>query len=249
MGCPRSMLAAWWPMKTDAGRRVAVLLAVGAAALGASCNAAIGGGVVAALGGAGFLAGQCYDRVRVKVRDPHTGLTTCNASVWVSDADGSERRLRPCYNAALTEGTWKVTARHEGYVPASTELTIPDHPDDCPNYTHTVELTLRRPGEPSMPPTVTRSATATGDASPAPAASSNPLDTPAARVVPPPIPGVAPAPGVPTRSFEPLPAPPAAPAPPAPATPAPAAPVAPAAPATPAAPASPPSNPAPPPPS
>jgi hypothetical protein len=228
MGCPRSMLAAWWPMKADAGRTIAVLLAVGAAALGASCNAAVGGGVVALVGGAGFLAGQCYDRVRVKVRDPHTGLTTCNASVWVSDADGSERRLRPCYNAALTEGTWKLTARHEGYVPASTELTIPEHPDDCPHYTHTVELTLRRPGEPSMPPTVTRGATATGDA--APAAPSNPLDTPPARVVPPPIPGVAPTPGVPTRSFE-LPAAPGAPAAPAPATPA--APAAPAAPPTP----------------
>jgi hypothetical protein len=213
-------------MKADAGRTIAVLLAVGAAALGASCNAAVGGGVVALVGGAGFLAGQCYDRVRVKVRDPHTGLSTCNASVWVSDADGSERRLRPCYNAALTEGTWKLTARHEGYVAASTELTIPEHPDDCPHYTHTVELTLRRPGEPSMPPTVTRSATATGDA--APAAPSNPLDTPPARVVPPPIPGLAPAPGVPTRSFE-LPAAPGAPAP--------------------AAPASPPPNPAPPPPS
>ena len=93
-------------MKADAGRRIVALLAVGAAVLGgASCNAAVGGGVVALLGGAGFLASQCYDRVRVKVRDPQTGLTTCNAGVWVSEAGGSERRLRPCYNAALTKGT------------------------------------------------------------------------------------------------------------------------------------------------
>jgi hypothetical protein len=226
-------------MKADAGRRVAALLALGVAALGASCNAAIGGGVVAVMGGAGLLAGQCYDRVRVKVRDPQTGLTTCNASVWVSDADGSERRLRPCYNAALTEGTWKLTARYEGYVPATTELTIPEHPDDCPHYTHTVELTLRRPGEPSSPPAVTRSAAAATNDSPEPAASSNPLDTRPARLVPPPIPGATPAPGVPTRSFAPVPAtPPAAPAT-APAAPAPA--------PAPPAPAEPP-NPAPPPP-
>jgi len=209
--------------------RLGTLLVIGAAVLGTSCNVAVGGGVVAVLGGAGFLAAQCYDRVRVKVRDPHTGQTTCNASVWVSDADGSERRLRPCYNAALTEGTWKLTARHEGYAPATTELTIPDHPDDCPHYTHTIELTLRREGEPSTPPVTTRSATASGDAAPAP---TNPLDTPPARVVPPPIPGVtpaAPAPGVPTRSFAPV-----APAAPAPATPPAPAPSAPPAPGTPA---------------
>lgn len=229
-------------MNADAGRTIAVLLALGSTALGASCNAAVGGGVVALVGGAGFLAGQCYDRVRVKVRDPHTGLSTCNASVWVTDADGSERRLRPCYNAALTEGTWKLTARQEGYVPATTELTIAEHPDDCPHYTHTVELTLRRPGEPTTPPVATRSATA-GGASSAPGAPSNPLDTAPARTVPPPIPGVTPAPGVPTRSFEPLPLAPATPAAPAaPAAPAPATPPSPAtppppAPATPSAPA------------
>lgn len=214
-------------MKADASRRLGALLVIAAAALGASCNAAIGGGVVAVLGGAGFLAGQCYDRVRVKVRDPHTGQATCNASVWVSDKDGSERRLRPCYNAALTEGTWKLTARYEGYAPATTELVIPEHRGDCPHYTHSVELTLRREGEPSMPPVI-RSATAPASA---PSAPTNPLDTAPARVVPPPLPGTAPVPGVPTRSFEPL----APPAPTTPTTPAPAAPPAPA-PATPPAP-------------
>ncbi|HTV22450.1 MAG TPA: hypothetical protein VMG12_27365, partial [Polyangiaceae bacterium] len=205
-------------MKADASRRLGALLVFATAAFGVSCNAAIGGGVVAVLGGAGFLAGQCYDRVRVKVRDPHTGDTTCNASVWVSEKGGSERRLRPCYNAALTEGTWKLTARYEGYAPATTEITIPEHPDSCPHYTHTVELTLRREGEPSTPPVVTRSATASGNAAPPPG---NPLDTAPARIVPPPIPGAAaPDPGVPTRSFEPVtpPAPGTAPAPvPAPA--------------------------------
>lgn len=214
-------------MKAESGRRrsqrsrgcLAALLAVGAL-LGTSCNAAIGGGAVAALGGVGILAGQCYDRVRVKVRDPHTGLTTCDADVYVSDADGSERRLRPCYNAALTEGTWKLTARHDGYAPAVTELTIPDHDGDCPHYTHTVELTLRREGEPSTPPMASRSAT---PADSAPPATDNPLDTPPSRIVPPPIPGVTPAPPAPTapaRTFDPATPPAPSPTPaPAPATP------------------------------
>ena len=110
--------------RSRTGRLFGALFVAGAAALVASCNAALGGGVVAVLGGAGFLAGQCYDRVLVRVRDPRTGQLTCDANVGVSDEGGSERRLRPCYNAALTEGTWTVTARRDGYRPASTELTI-----------------------------------------------------------------------------------------------------------------------------
>lgn len=205
---------------THSGRSHLLLLSA-ASILLASCNAAVGGGVVALMGGAGYLAGQCYDRVRVRVRDPHTGQPTCNADVWLSDDDGSRRRLRSCYSAALTEGSWTLTALQEGYVPASTQLTIPEHEGDCPSYTHSIELTLRREGEPSAPPEVTRSRTASDEAKAAPrgpGAATSELESPPARVVPPPIPGGASTPVVPTRSFEPIPLAPATPAPaPAPA--------------------------------
>jgi hypothetical protein len=205
-------------MGRESSGRLVLLMASGAALLVASCNAAVGGGVVALMGGAGFLAGQCYDRVRVRVRDPHTGLPTCSATVTVSEVGGSERQLRPCYSAALTEGSWTFTARQEGYAAVRTELVVPDHEGDCPHYTHTIELTLRREGEPSesSPPPAR---TASEPAPSAPAASSGTaadLESPPARIVPPPIPGApaaAATPVVPTRSFEPVPAAPDAGAP------------------------------------
>ncbi|HWO09217.1 MAG TPA: hypothetical protein VNN80_07045, partial [Polyangiaceae bacterium] len=83
----------------------APLLVAVAALCVTSCNVAIGAGVVAVLGGVGFLSSQCYDRVQVRVLDPATGGAVCDAEVSVSDAEGAERPLRPCYNAALTEGT------------------------------------------------------------------------------------------------------------------------------------------------
>jgi hypothetical protein len=58
-----------------------LLAALGAGALG--CNAVIGGGVVALAGGAGILASQCYDQVRIRVRDER-GVRTCDAQVSVS---------------------------------------------------------------------------------------------------------------------------------------------------------------------
>jgi hypothetical protein len=195
----------------------------GAALLVASCNAAVGGGLVALVGGAGFLASQCYDRVRVRVRDPHTGQLTCSPDVWLSDAGGSQRRLRPCYSAALTEGSWTLTARQEGYAPATTELVIPEHEGSCPHYTHTIELTLRHEGEAPTMPMANRSRTP-GEVPSAPpgtsAAGVGDLESPPARVVPPPIPGGSATPVVPTRSFEPVPPTPAVPpTPPAPSPP------------------------------
>jgi hypothetical protein len=172
-----------------------LLLALAGTALGAlACNAALGGGLVALAGGAGYLASQCYDRVRVKVRDAQTGLHTCEAEVSVSDG-GSERPLRPCYNAALTEGRWQLTARLAGYVTASTEVQVEDHPGDCPYYTHSVELTLRPEGSPSVPTTVTPTT-----APPRPA----PPTAPAPPVPAAPVPE---APSVPTGTFAPLPVP------------------------------------------
>ena len=98
------------------------MLAAAAVLCLTSCNAVVGAGAVAVLGGVGVLASQCYDRVQVRVIDPATGGTTCDADVTVADADGSERAVRPCYNTALTDGHWRIIARRPGYVPASSEI-------------------------------------------------------------------------------------------------------------------------------
>jgi hypothetical protein len=208
-------------MKPALGRNALTLSAAILALSVASCNAAVGGGLVVLLGGVGVLASQCYDRVRVRVRDPETGQATCNADVTVVNAEGSSRRLRPCYSAALTEGRWRIVAHQKGYVEASTELEIKEREGACPNYTHTIELSLRREGAPGE--SVARRTGATPEPSSAPAPSStSDLESPPARVVPPPLPGV---PMVPTRSFDPISPKPAAPAgvapAPAPPTPAP----------------------------
>lgn len=219
-------------MRCEKGSVPLVLIAAFGSLLAASCNAAIGGGAIVLLGGAGYLASQCYDRVRVRVYDRATGVASCDADVFVSDGE-SERELRPCYNAALTEGKWTLIARRPGYVTTSTEIVIPEHEGRCPSYTHTVEFVMRREGEPAEPATPAR------PRSPEPSAPARSpggdMDTPPSRVVPPPIPGV------PTRSFEPAPAPGSAPVPapaPAPAPP-------PAAPTTAPAPAPAPAAPAP----
>lgn len=168
--------------------RASLLVAAGAVLAAVACNAAVGGGVVAVLGGAGYLAGQCYDRLRVKVRDAESGRYTCDADVWVSDGD-SERRLRPCYSAALTEGKWRLTARQPGYTQASTEVEISEVDGDCPHYTHSIELTLRREGAPAAATTVV---------TPASPPAAVPAAPPSATAPAPPLP----APGVPTRSFD-----------------------------------------------
>ena len=164
------------------------------------------------LGGVGFLASQCYDRVQVRVIDPATGRSTCDADVTVVDAEGSERSMRPCYNTALTDGRWRITARQAGYLPASTEITIAEREGACPYYTHSVQLTLRREGEPVTVPV----ARDRERGSAAPPSTLTDLESPPARVVPPPIPGA------PTKAFEPTSPPTVAPpvAPPAPAPPA-----------------------------
>ena len=190
-------------------------MAVAAALCLTSCNAVVGASAVVVLGGVGVLASQCYDRVQVRVIDPATGSTTCDADVTVADADGSERGVRPCYNTALTEGHWRIIARRPGYVPASSEITIAERDGACPHYVHSVQLTMRREGEPVTNP-VARSRES--ERPQTPPATTTELESPPARVVPPPIPGV------PTKAFEPAPAPtPAGPAPssPAPSSPAP----------------------------
>ena len=184
-------------------------MAVAAALCLTSCNAVVGASAVV------VLASQCYDRVQVRVIDPATGSTTCDADVTVADADGSERGVRPCYNTALTEGHWRIIARRPGYVPASSEITIAERDGACPHYVHSVQLTMRREGEPVTNP-VARSRES--ERPQTPPATTTELESPPARVVPPPIPGV------PTKAFEPAPAPtPAGPAPssPAPSSPAP----------------------------
>src|SRR4051812_27773349 len=139
-----------WHEPSARGLRLALGVALGALLPGVlGCNAAVGAGLVAVAGTAGFLASQCYDEVRIRVRD-ESGQSTCDADVTLSEGD-SVSSLRPCYHASLTEGRWRVDARREGYLPASTELVIPEHEGSCPHYTHSVELTLRRLGSPSEP--------------------------------------------------------------------------------------------------
>jgi hypothetical protein len=179
------------------GSRVA-LLVLAASAL--SCNALLGGGVVALVGGAGLVASQCYDRVRVRVRDADTGRNTCEAEVWLTEGD-SERRLRPCYSAALTEGQYRLTARRPGYTAVSVELEVKEREGRCPHYTRTVEFTLRREGSRPVESTIVPR--------PVPAAPSlppgaSPPRAPAAPGAPigPPI--GAEAPRAPTRAFDPV---------------------------------------------
>src|SRR5688572_23860505 len=164
----------------------AVALATAAGALALACNAAVGGAAVALVGGAGYVAAQCYDRIRLKVRDQRAGEYTCDADVTVAEGD-SERSLRPCYSAALTSGTYRFTARRAGYVPASTELRIADREGDCPNYTRSIELTLRAEGDPAAAAQLAPQQ----KPAPAPAAPAAPT-TPAQPAEP----------AVPTRSFD-----------------------------------------------
>jgi hypothetical protein len=172
-----------------AGWRSMVLLCAAVAALAVACNAAVGAGAVALMGGAGFVAAQCYDRVRLRVRDATTGMYTCEADVAISESGESERLLRPCYSAALTAGKYRITARRPGYVPASTELVIAERDGDCPHYTRSIELTLRSENDPARLTQVT------------PKAKPAPPPVPAAPEAPPASPESA----VPTRSFELLP--------------------------------------------
>jgi hypothetical protein len=127
-------------------------LALGALAasglLALACNVAIGGGAAALVGGSAVLASQCYDRVHITVRDS-TGSVTCDARVSVIDAEGDARKLQPCYSAALTAGTWSVRAEKAGYTPMTTSVVIPEH-DDCPYYTHSIDISLRPIGAPAI---------------------------------------------------------------------------------------------------
>jgi hypothetical protein len=204
--------------------RLLLLTALGAGALG--CNAAIGGGVVALAGGAGILASQCYDQVRIRVRDER-GVRSCDAQVSVS-SEGSESALRPCYHASLTEGRYRVRAQRAGYLPAEVEIDVPERKGACPHYTRSVELTLRRPGERPAVPSFhsSKAAEASSPSAPRPA-TVVPAPIPVARApaagaaapatTSPEVPAPATPAGPPTAEFPPAPAP-MAPAP-APSTP------------------------------
>jgi hypothetical protein len=216
------------------GPQLLAALGLGLSAL--ACNVAIGGGVVAVAGGAGILAAQCYDQVRIRVKDQQ-GRRSCDARVSLTQ-DGSQRTLRPCYHASLTEGRYRLDVRQAGYLPAEMEFAIPEHPGKCPHYTHTIELTLRRPGEPPATPVFTPSrppAAAEASRPRPPVTLPPPIPVAAPVVAPAPVPAlpVTPAPAAaPAVAPEPAPVPPAAP-PSAAFPPAPSAPPAPAAPRAP----------------
>jgi hypothetical protein len=182
------------------------LAGIGLLCAGLACNVAVGGGVVALVGGAGYFASQCYDHVKVRVRDAGTRLRTCDADVAVSEGS-SERLMSSCYYTTLTEGRYAVTARREGYVSSSTEVEVTERSGACPHYVHSVELTLWPIGTPRPDAAPVRPQRA---AQPAPApAAKDAVDAPspimkenppasAAPSAPPP------APEVPTRAVEPL---------------------------------------------
>ena len=205
---PSKQRFSWWRSYSALGVVIALVPLVMA------CNAAIGGGVIALVGGAGYVVAQCYDRVRVRVRDEMTGRYTCDADVVLTEGN-SQRSLRPCYNAALTSGSYRLTARRAGYLPASTDLKIADHEGDCPHYTHSIELTLRSESDPSRPTRIKPTERVAGPAAP-PVASPNPA-APSAAVPSTAAPAAAEPPGaipppatdplaVPTRSFDLVPA-------------------------------------------
>lgn len=110
----------------------------------AGCNLAVGGGAAVLVGGSAVFAAQCYDRVHITVRDD-TGSATCDAKVSVIDAEGDASTLQPCYSAALTEGKWTIRAERAGYTPMTTSVVIPEH-EDCPYYTHSIDISLTHVG-------------------------------------------------------------------------------------------------------
>lgn len=197
----------------------------------AACNLAVGGGVAAVVGGSAVFASQCYDRVHITVRDS-TGSATCDAKVSVIDAEGDVSKLQPCYSAALTEGTWTIRAERAGYVPMATKVVIAEH-DDCPYYTHSIDMSLARVGVPAVanrPEDVARARAAAAaeaaveaaretkvsdpsrkafDLLPAPApASASPTPTPSASPTPTPSASPTPSPApTPTPSASPTPTP------------------------------------------
>jgi hypothetical protein len=198
-------------MKRLACRTLYGALGLGLLALG--CNAIAGAGAAVVLAGAGYFASQCYDSVRIRVRDGETGRYTCEAEVRVVDADGGDRNVRPCYHAALTEGHWTVTARKAGYVPASSAVEVPERRGPCPRYTHSVELTLEREGAaakaralrpPPQRPAAQPAPSALPPAVAPPGTPLAPAGAPDAGAPPPPAPEDA---RVPTRAFEVVPSP------------------------------------------
>jgi hypothetical protein len=178
------------------------LATIGLLSAGLACNVAVGGGVVALVGGAGYFASQCYDHVKVRVRDAGTGLRTCDAEVAVSEG-GSEREIGSCYYTTLTEGRWAVTARREGYVSSSTEVEVTERSGACPHYVHSVELTLWPVGTPRPDAAPVRPLPAPAPAAKATVDAPSPIvkESPPANAAPSAPP---PAPEVPTRAFEPL---------------------------------------------
>lgn len=175
-------------------RSLAWAATVGLSVFVSGCNLAAGSASLVAVGGIAYLGWRCYDHVAISVRDLSTGSFTCDATVTVSSLDDPDVgwTLQPCYHVALTPGRWKLTAQLPGSESASTEVEISERGDECPHFTHTVELSLWPKGKSRS---VRRLKSRQVNAPPAVVPGSNPVLSPSASPAP-------------TRAFEIAPDPP-----------------------------------------
>ena len=179
-----------------------------------SCAGVIGAGVGAAFVGAGVLSMTCYDRVSVTVTDKVTGTKLCDAKVTFTE-DGSETIATSCYQAALSDGQYKMRVERRGLVPYEMPLNI-DTGKSCKHAVQTMWVALDRPNlQPPSQQIVPRPSPVAAPAAPAAA--------PAPPAAPPPAPAPAPAPTpapatAPARATPPAPAPTPAPVAPVPAS-------------------------------
>jgi len=121
-----------------------VAAALLALATGGCASVAAAGVVVVGLGAA-YLALGCDDPIGLDVRDRNTGHLVCDAKV-VAESEGNKVPFSPCYRTYLSEGTWKVTAWKEGYLPAE-GLVIVTRGKKCEPAYHSLELTLVPEGQ------------------------------------------------------------------------------------------------------
>ncbi len=170
---------------------------VGAGLLTTSCAGVVGAGVGVAVVGAGVLSMTCYDRVSVTVTDKVTGTKLCDAKVTFTE-DGSETTATSCYQAALSDGHYKLRVERRGLVPYEVPIDV-DTGSSCKHATQTMWIALDRPNLQQPPQQITP---------PAPVASAPP---PAVSV---PVPVTVPAPATtPAPAASSAPAAPAAPNP------------------------------------
>jgi hypothetical protein len=179
--------ATFFPMKWFRGPWVTCAL-MGAGLLTAGCAGVVGASAAVVVVGAGVLTMTCYDRVSVTVTDQLTGTKLCDAKVTFIEG-GSETEATSCYEAALSNGQYKMRVERPGLVPYEVPLHI-DTGKSCKHAIQTLWVALDRPNMQQPPQQL---APPPPPIAPAPAAPSAPASAP----VPDPAPSAAPAPAAP----------------------------------------------------